>query len=139
MTTRASGTFEVQLSPQAPDDTTAPQAIGRMLLDKRFHGDLEATSKGQMLAARSAVEGSAGYVALEEVTGSLDGRSGTFLLQHNGTMTRGVPHLSIKVVPDSGTGELTGLSGEMEIIIEGGQHSYNFLYTLGDAHGEAHT
>jgi hypothetical protein len=101
-----------------------------MSIDKQFHGDLEGTSKGEMLAARGGVEGSAGYVALEQVTGSLHGRTGTFYLQHSGTMDRGAPTLAVTVVPDSGTGELTGLTGKMNIIIEGGAHRYEFDYTL---------
>jgi hypothetical protein len=125
VTTRATGTFEVQLAPQ---ETAAP--IGRMSIDKQFHGDLEGTSRGEMLAAMSAVEGSAGYVALEQVTGTLAGRTGTFVLQHTGIMDRGAPGLIITVVPDSGTGGLAGLSGTMMIIIEGGTHSYQLDYTL---------
>ncbi|HEU4882016.1 MAG TPA: DUF3224 domain-containing protein [Longimicrobium sp.] len=125
VSTRATGTFEVQLAPQ---ETAA--TIGRMSLDKQFHGDLEGTSKGEMLAVQGGVQGSAGYVALEQVTGTLHGRTGTFYLQHTGTMDRGAPSLSITVVPDSGTGELTGLSGRMNIVIEAGKHSYEFDYTL---------
>src|SRR4051794_40352057 len=132
MTTRASGTFEVRMSPQAPDEGAGDVGIGRMLIDKRFEGDLEGASKGQMLAAGTSVAGSAGYVALEQVTGKLAGRSGTFVLQHSGTLTRGAPQLTVTVVPDSGTGELQGLNGTMQIIIEDGQHSYVFDYTLGD-------
>lgn len=132
MTTRASGTFEVKMSPQAPDEGVPEAGIGRMLLDKRFAGDLEATSKGQMLAAGTAVAGSAGYVAIEQVTGTLAGRSGTFVLQHSGTLTRGAPQLTVSVVPDSGTGGLQGLTGTMQIIIDEGRHSYVFDYTLGD-------
>ncbi len=133
MTTRASGTFEVKLSPQAPGEGESGVGVGRMLIDKRFSGDLEGTSKGQMLAAGTSVAGSAGYVALEQVTASLDGRSGTFILQHSGTMTRGTPTLSVSVVPDSATGELEGLTGTMDIIINEGGHSYVFDYALGDA------
>jgi hypothetical protein len=133
MTTRASGTFEVRMSPQAPDEGAEGVGVGRMLMDKRFEGDLEATSKGQMLAAGTAVSGSAGYVAMEQVTGKLGGRSGTFVLQHRGTMTRGAPTLSVSVVPDSGTGELEGLTGTMDIIIDEGGHSYVFDYALGEA------
>jgi hypothetical protein len=125
VTTRATGTFQVQLAPQ---ETAA--AIGRMSIDKQFHGDLEGTSKGEMLAGMTAVQGSAGYVALEQVTGSLHGRTGTFYLQHSGTMDRGAPTLSVTVVPDSGTGQLEGLTGRMNIIVEGGTHSYEFDYTL---------
>jgi len=104
-----------------------------MTLDKRFHGDLVGTSRGQMLTAGTDVKGSAGYVAVERVTGALQGRSGTFALQHSGTMTRGAPELTITVVPDSGTGELAGLEGKMAIRIEGGQHFYDLEYTLSEA------
>lgn len=134
MTQRASGTFEVKLTPQAPDDPAA-EVPGRLSLDKQFHGDLEATSKGQMLAAQSGVKGSAGYVAMERVTGSLHGRNGTFVLQHSGTMTRGTPQLLITVVPDSGTADLAGLSGTMTIQIADGKHSYEFEYTLTGSEG----
>jgi hypothetical protein len=127
MTSRATGTFEVKMSPQ---DAPESPGVGRMLLDKQFHGDLEATSKGQMLAAMTSVQGSAGYVAIEQVSGKLKGRAGTFVLQHNGIMDRGKPQLSVTVVPDSGTGELAGLSGRMDIIIEGGKHSYVFEYQI---------
>ena len=126
MTTHATGPFEVKLAPQAADGSP----IGRMTIDKQFHGDLEATSKGQMLAFSTEVKGSAGYVAMEQVNGTLRGRNGTFVLQHSGTMTRGAPQLIVTVVPDSGTGELTGLTGKMNIIIAGGKHSYEFDYTL---------
>ena len=129
MTKRASGTFEVKLSPQAPDDKSEA-SIGRMLLDKQFHGDLEGTSKGQMLAHSTATQGSAGYVAIEQVIGTLHGRAGTFVLQHSGIMNRNTPNLTITVVPDSGTGQLQGLTGKMDIQIEGGKHSYVFEYTL---------
>jgi hypothetical protein len=101
-----------------------------MTIDKKFHGDLEATSKGQMLTAMSAVKGSAGYVAVERVTGSLNGRKGTFVLQHSATMNRGTPQLSVTVVPDSGTDQLEGLTGKMMIIIAEGKHSYDFEYSL---------
>ena len=132
MTMRARGTFEVKLNPQAPDDTTDDGTIGRMSIDKQFHGELEATSKGQMLAAGTGVEGSAGYVAIERVSGTLHGRSGAFVLQHSGTMNRGAPQLVITVVPDSGTGQLVGLAGKMAIEIAEGRHSYDFEYTLGE-------
>jgi hypothetical protein len=131
MTTRASGTFEVRLSPQV-DGEAGGACVGRMLIDKRFAGGLEATSRGQMLAVRTSTDGSAGYVAMELVTGALRGRSGTFVLQHTGTMERGAQRLSVTVVPDSGTGELEGLAGRMEIVIAEGKHSYHFDYTLGD-------
>ncbi|MEK6288363.1 MAG: DUF3224 domain-containing protein [Acidobacteriota bacterium] len=130
MTKHASGTFEVKMNPQAPEDNVGDPTVGRMSLDKQFHGDLEATSKGQMLAAGTDVNGSAGYVAMERVKGTLHGHSGTFALQHSGTMTRGAPQLSITVVPDSGTGELVGLAGKLTINIVDGKHSYDFEYTL---------
>lgn len=130
MTRRAEGTFSVKLTPQAGGNA-AQAALGRMAIDKEFHGDLEATSVGEMLAAGTPVQGSAGYVALERVTGTLEGRAGTFVLQHSGTMTRGTPELVIQVVPDSGTGQLAGLAGTMEIIIADGQHSYRFDYSTG--------
>jgi len=128
--TKASGTFEVKLSPQ---DQGADMPVGRMMIDKQFQGDLAGTSKGQMLMASSGtVKDSAGYVAIEKVTGTLNGRRGSFYLQHNGVMTRGVGELRITVIPDSGTDQLVGLSGKMNIIIADGKHSYEFEYTLGD-------
>ena len=102
MTTSASGTFEIKLTPQATDSASENSNLGRMTIDKQFHGDLEATSKGQMLTATTAVKGSAGYVAIELVTGKLNGRSGTFVLQHSGTMSGGSQELTVTVVPDSG-------------------------------------
>jgi len=101
-----------------------------MTIDKQFHGDLEGTSKGQMLSAMGSIKGSAGYVAMERVTGTLKGRSGSFVLQHSGTMTRGEPRLVVSVVPDSGTGELVGLAGTLTIKIAEGRHSYDFEYTM---------
>ena len=130
MTNRASGTFEGTLNPQAPDDSVGDPTVSRMSIDKQFHGDLEATSKGQMLAVRTDVQGSAGYVAMERVTGTLHGRSGAFTLQHSGTMTRDAQQLTVTVVPDSGTGELVGLTGKMTIDIVDGKHFYVFDYTL---------
>ena len=130
MTSHASGTFDVKVTPQAPEEASGDPAIGRMTLDKQFHGDLEGTSKGVMLAASTDVKGSAGYVAIERVSGTLHGRSGTFVLQHSGTMTRGAPELRITVVPDSGTGQLLGLTGKMMIVIADGKHSYDFEYQL---------
>jgi len=122
MTVTAKGTFSVQMTPQPADET----GLGRFSLDKQFQGDLEGSSKGEMLAIMTAVAGSAGYVAMEQVTGSLNGRTGTFALQHTGIMTRGTPQLSVTVVPDSGTGELEGLSGKLDIKIEDGKHFYEF-------------
>ena len=121
------GTFDVKLIPQTSDE----KDLGRMLLDKQFHGELEATSKGQMLTGMTSTKGSAGYVAIERVTGTLRGRKGSFILQHSGTMARGEQSLSVTVVPDSGTDELQGLSGSMKIRIEGGKHYYDFEYRLG--------
>jgi hypothetical protein len=126
----AAGPFEVKLTPIAPAEDAA---IGRLTIDKTFRGDLEATSKGQMLAFGSSVKGSAGYVAMEQVTGTLHGRQGTFVLQHSGVMTRGDGQLAISVVPDSGTEDLVGLSGTMSIDIGGGKHSYVFDYTIAGA------
>ncbi len=130
MTTYARGTFDVTMTPQPPDDTATVVSVGRMSLAKQFHGDLEATSTGQMLAVSTAVEGSAGYVAMEQVTGTLHGHNGTFALQHSGTMTRGTPQLTVTVVPDSGTAHLVGLSGALTITIVDRQHRYDFAYTL---------
>jgi hypothetical protein len=129
MTTRANGSFEVELTPQPPAEGESP-AISRMVLFKRFSGDLEATSQGQMLAFRTPTDGSAGYVAMEQVSGTLGGRRGSFVLQHSGIMERGAPSLTLLVVPDSGTDELEGLSGTMDIIIEQGHHRYEFDYRL---------
>lgn len=126
----ATGDFEVKLNPFPPDTYTEGTLLARLSIDKQFHGDLAATSKGQMLSALTSVEGSAGYVAIERVTGTLAGRSGTFVLQHSGLMNRGAQQLTITVVPDSGTDELTGLAGTMIIHIADGSHSYEFEYTL---------
>jgi hypothetical protein len=131
--TRASGTFDVTLAPQIASDKGGDAALSRMSIDKVFHGDLEGTSKGEMLAAGTDVKGSAGYVAMERVNGTLRGHSGTFVLQHSGTMTRGAPQLTITVVPDSGTGQLVGLTGKMGINIVDGKHFYDFEYTLPQA------
>jgi hypothetical protein len=130
VTTRATGSFDVKITPLATDSPAEGSTLGRMSIDKKFHGDLEATSTGEMLTAGTAIESSAGYVAIERVTGSLHGKRGTFALQHNATMTRGTGALNIIVVPDSGTGELTGLSGTLGIEIAGGKHAYVFEYTL---------
>ena len=130
---RASGTFDVKMIPQPAEPQGGDASIGRMALDKPYHGDLAATGKGQMLAVRTSVDGSAGYVAMEQVSGSLHGRSGAFALQHSGTMTRGAPTLSISVVPDSGSGELLGLAGTLTIILADGKHACAFEYTLPDA------
>ena len=125
---RATGTFEVKLTPQ--DDKTGQTGLGRMTIEKQLQGDFVGISKGQMLTAMTAVDGSAGYVAIERLTGSLKGRKGSFVLQHTGTMNRKSQQLTITVVPDSGTEELTGLSGVMKIKIENGKHFYEFEYNL---------
>ena len=125
----ASGTFDVKVI-QQPQDDGAGGPFGRLFLDKKFQGDLSATSKGQMLGAGTAVEGSGAYVALELVSGTVNGKQGSFILQHKGTMRKGEYHMSVTVVPDSGTDELLGMRGEMKIIIEGGKHSYELDYTL---------
>jgi len=126
----AQGEFEVKLAPLTLDDKAADANLGRLSIDKQFHGDLEAVSKGEMLSARTAVDGSAGYVAMERVTGSLHGRKGAFVLQHSSTMARGEPHQSIIVVPDSGTGQLAGLVGSMMIKNVDRKHSYVLDYSL---------
>ena len=130
MQQHAIGTFDVTVTPQGPDDPPATDVLGRMSISKQFHGDLNAASAGQMLTAGTSVKESAAYVALERVTGSLNGRAGSFVLQHTGIMARGAPDLTITVVPDSGTGDLTGLAGRMSILIADGRHSYVFDYTI---------
>jgi hypothetical protein len=126
----ARGDFVVKLVPLAVEGQPEGSRIGRMSIDKSITGDLVATTTGQMLSAMTEVKGSAGYVAIEQVEGVLDGRKGTFVLQHSGTMNRGAPSLSVTVVPDSGTDELAGLAGEFRIIIDEGRHSYEFDYSL---------
>ena len=134
MTDHIHGTFEVTLAAQPHVESVGDPNIARMSLDKRFHGALEAVSRGQMLASSSPdVKGSAGYVAMERVDGTLEGKRGAFVLQHSSIMNRGVPHQSISVVPDSGTGELVGLSGVMTITIVEKQHYYDFAFALASA------
>jgi Protein of unknown function (DUF3224) len=131
MTEHAKGSFDVKLTPQKPDNREAEAAnVARMSIDKRFHGDLDAVSTGEMLSGLTETKGSAGYVAIERVDGTLHGRKGSFLLQHNGIMNRGTPELTVTVVPDSGGGELAGLSGSMTIQIEAGEHFYELSYSL---------
>lgn len=130
MSLHAEGTFEVRNSPLPADDAVNGTAIGRFGLDKQFHGDLEGTSKGEMLGAGNPATGTAGYVAIEQVTGTLNGHHGSFALQHFGTMEDNKFDLLVKVVPGSGTGELTGISGTMSIAIANGKHSWKFDYTL---------
>jgi hypothetical protein len=135
---QANGSFEVTMTP-APADAAAPSAaapptpgatLGRALLDKRYMGDLQATAQGQMLSAITTTAGSAGYVAIEHVTGTLHGRSGSFVLQHSGLMNRGEKQLVVTVVPDSGTDALAGLAGRLDIRISEGRHLYVLDYTL---------
>lgn len=130
MAAHATGAFEVKLTPQPPEDKADGSTLGRMSGDKQFHGDLEGTSKVQMLTAMTDVKGSAGYVAIERVIGTLHGHTGSFVLQHSGSSNRGATQLSITVVPDSGTGQLVGITGKMTITITDGKHSYDFEYTL---------
>jgi glucose/arabinose dehydrogenase len=130
LTNQASGPFDVKLTPQTVADQSADSTLGRMSIEKQFHGDLEATSKGEMLTVSTSVKGSGVYVAVELVTGTLQGRKGSFALHHTGIMTRGTPELKITVVPESGTDQLVGLSGTMAIQIDNGKHSYRFDYTL---------
>ena len=127
----AKGTLKAKFQPLPFEGLEAEAKIGRMTIDKQIEGDLVAVTKGQMLSAMGGVEGSAGYVALERVEGSLRGKKGSFVLQHTGIMDRGSPSLSVVVVPDSGTGELAGLAGRFDIKMEAGVHSYHFEYTFG--------
>ncbi len=127
---RAMGSFEVSLQPLPNTEISSDVLLGRMLLTKKFSGDLRAAARGQMLSAGTAIRGSAGYVAIDHITGELDGRKGSFLLQHSGSMNRGVSTLSIMVVPDSGTDELTGLTGTLSIHVVDGKHFYDFLYSF---------
>lgn len=124
------GSFEVKLNPQTAAPGIEAAKLGRQSIDKQFHGDLNAHSLGEMLAAGTEVKGSAGYVAIERVIGTLQGKKGSFILIHTGIMTRGQPQLTVQVVPDSGTDELIGLTGQMSIQISSGQHFYTFDYTL---------
>ena len=128
---KATGTFDVKVTPLTTDKNAFP---GRLSIEKTWHGGLEGTSTGEMMTAQTDVKDSGVYVALEKFTGTLDGKKGTFLLHHTGIMTRGTPHLAIAVVPDSGTGQLTGISGTLNTLISEGKHSYDFEYTLPESH-----
>jgi len=128
---RATGEFDVKLTPQANPTAGDESPIARMAIDKQFRGELEGTSSGEMLSAGTPTKNSAGYVAIERVTGALHGKRGAFTLQHDATMTRGEGKLNIIVIPDSGTGELAGLSGSMTIAVTDGKHFYTFDYALG--------
>ena len=127
MTHHAHGTFTVKVQPLTP----APaEGLGRFSIDKEIHGDLEATTKGEMFSGGDPKQGAAGYVAIEVVTGTLAGKRGSFALQHSATMDRNGLKMTVIVVPGSGTGELKGIEGTFTIHIEGGQHSYDLEYTL---------
>jgi uncharacterized protein DUF3224 len=126
----AAGAFDVKAEPQGEADKAEGSTLGRYSLEKQYHGDLEGTAKATMLTAGTDVKGSAGYVAMERVTGTVKGRSGSFVLQHSGTMAHGDSQLSVTVVPDSGSGQLAGIAGKMNIVITAGKHSYEFDYTL---------
>ena len=130
MDRHATGTFDVDLTPQESRETPEGSELGRTIIAKRFHGDIQGTGSGQMLTALSAVEGSAGYVAIEEVRGTVHGLEGSFLLQHNGLMDRGAQQLTITVVPDSGTGELEGIAGTMTLSLGDGTRAYQLTYRL---------
>lgn len=122
----AAGNFEVQLTPQMEDDIDA----GRLLIDKKYSGDMQGEGKGQMLSARTAIDGSAGYVAIEHFSGEIGGSRGSFTLLHKGIMDRGEDSLDISVIPDSGTEEFVGLTGTMQIDIVDGEHRYHFDYQI---------
>lgn len=131
----AKGSFKVKLQPLPFEGQEPGTTLARMSIDKEISGDLVASTRGQMLAAGTGTPGSAGYVAVELVQGSLGGRQGSFALMHTGVMDRGAPSLKVSVVPDSGTGELTGLAGQFDILISAGQHNYEFRYSLPAAEG----
>ncbi|WP_243040649.1 DUF3224 domain-containing protein [Dyella sedimenti] len=128
----ARGIFEVKITPQPAQEGVGDPSVGRMAIEKRFHGEFDGTGRGQMLAMGTAVDGSAGYVAMERVSGTLHGRSGSFALQHTGTMKRGTPRLSVTIVPDSGTEGLSGIEGRLDITIADGVHHYALAYELPD-------
>ncbi len=126
----ARGTFDLKSVPQEPYDNADGISIGRVSITKVFVGDIAGTSTLEMIGARTAVKGSAGYVAIERVTASVGGKSGSFVLQHSGTMNRGEASLAVTVVPDSGTGELTGIAGSLKIDMTDGKHLYTFDYSV---------
>jgi Protein of unknown function (DUF3224) len=128
----ARGTFDVKVAAVDVSKSTDGLELGRYSLDKQYRGDLEATGKGEMLTVGTPVEGSAAYVAVERVEGTLAGHRGSFALQHSGSMAHGDQRLTIEVVPDSGTGELVGLEGGLQIVVTDGKHSYSFDYSLPD-------
>lgn len=130
MSHTAKGTFEVKVGPLAPDEATAATSIARYSLDKVYRGDLDAVSAGEMMGVGNPASGTAGYVAVEQVNGTLHGKNGSFAFQHSSSMQNGQFDMNIRVAPGSGTGKLEGIAGVLTIIIEGGKHSYVFEYTL---------
>lgn len=130
MTAHAEGTFQVETKPLAPYNTSAGAGVGRFSIDKQYHGDIEGTGEGEMLSSGNPASGSAGYVAIERVTATIRGKTGSFSLQHSGTMEKGALSLSISVVPGSGTGDFAGIAGTMNITVENGKHSYLFDFSL---------
>jgi hypothetical protein len=130
LSAHANGAFDVKLSPLTLSEQSADPKLGRMSIEKQYHGELEATAKGEMLTAQSEMKDSGVYVAVERVTGTLQGKRGSFTMYHTGVMNRGKPELKITVLPDSGTNELQGLTGTMDIKIDNGKHSYDFEYSL---------
>lgn len=134
---QAKGEFDVKVTPQPPDEKGSDPLLGRMSIDKHYHGDLEATGVGQMLTGGDYKTGSAGYVAMEKVSGTLKGQKGTFLIQHTGMLNKGAATLSIIIVPDTGTGQLVGIAGKMDVKITDGKHFYELEYTLPEAKPEA--
>ena len=128
---RARGTFEVKMKPEPLSEVAAKSSIARMSIDKAFHGELEGTSQGEFLASGSP-DGSGAYVAMERVTGEVNGKFGSFVLQHAATMVNKVPTMSVTIVPGSGSGELAGVQGSMQILVEAGQHSYDLSYEIGN-------
>jgi hypothetical protein len=134
MPLHAAGSFDVKMSPLNPDDTAPGSTLASMSVDKQYHGDLEATSRGRILTAVTEVKGSAAYVAIERISGKLNGLTGTFVLQHSGTLDRGAQQQSVTVVPDSGTGQLAGITGKMTgTVAPDGKHFYEFEYALPQA------
>ncbi len=129
MTHHARGTFTVEVQALTPSPA---DGISRFSINKQIHGDLEATTKGEMFSAGNPQQGAAGYVAIETVTGTLAGKHGSFVLQHSATMDHSGPKMTVVIVPGSGNGELKGITGTFEILIEGGKHSYDLAYTLPD-------
>ena len=132
MTHRAAGSFTVSMRPAAPPERAGRTTLGRMILEKEYDGALAASGKGEMLTAVTDTPGSASYVAIEQVSGVLLERAGSFVIHHAGTMSGGVKRLSIAIVADSGTGQLAGIAGTMTLETADGDHRYELLFTLPD-------